>query len=116
MLTGVLFDNIELDQNRISRIVRIRYSDAERISFHSIMSGTPDGILLIQVSEDPTEDEALVTNWIDYTDSEVSVLGMTQILHNLRDLSFRWIKLVYVHANSTGFITTNFTLIKRAKQ
>ena len=113
MLTGMVFDNVELDQNRISRVVRLRHSASERISFHSIISGTPNGTLLLQISDDPVEDEALVSNWIDYTDSEVNILGVTQLLVNVKDITFRWAKLVYISVGSTGFITTNFVLVNR---
>lgn len=113
MLNGVAFDNIEMDQDRVSKIIRIRYSDIERLCFHNIISGTPDGSILLQISNDPTEDEALVTNWVDYTGSLVSILGVSQLMINVKDMSFRWARLAYIRVADTGYITSNFTVVKR---
>lgn len=113
MLNGIAFNNIELDQDRLSKIVRIRYSDVERVSFHNVITGTPEGTILVQISNDSTEDEALVANWVDYTGSLTNILGVDQLMINIKDISFRWIRLAYVSVASTGFITTTFTVVKR---
>lgn len=113
MLNGVAFNNVELDQDRLSKIVRVRYSDVERIAFHNVIFGTPDGTILVQISNDSTEDENLVTNWVDYSGSLTSVLGVDQLMINIKDISFRWVRLAYIRVSSTGFITTTFTVVKR---
>jgi len=113
MLNGISFNNVELDQDRLSKVVRIRYSDCERLSFQNLISGSPEGIMLVQISNDPTEDDNLVTNWIDYPDSSVNILGVTQLMINIKDLSFRWVRLAYIRTAGTGFVTTNFVLVKR---
>lgn len=112
-MNGILFNGTELDQDRTSKLVRIRYSNYERISFHNIITGSPDGNLLIQISNDPTEDDDFVSNWVDYPDSSTSLLGVDQLIINVKDLTFRWMRLVYIRVGGTGFITTNFVIVKR---
>ena len=112
-LNGTVFNNVELDQDRISRVVRIRYSNYERVSFHNVISGSPDGSILVQTSNDPVEEEDLVTNWADYPNSSTNILGVTQLVINIKDLAFRWVRLVYISVSDTGFITSNFVVVKR---
>lgn len=96
-----------------SRAYAIKKNRLERLSLHNVMTGSPDGLLQIQISNDEVEDGADVVNWIDYTGGSTQVLGVTQWMVNIRDLSFEWLRLVYVRTGSTGTITTTFTATKR---
>lgn len=114
-LAGLSFDNVELNQNQFSNIVRVRYSDCDRLSFHSIISGSPNGSLILQISNDLVEDERLVVNWADYPDSLLNILGITQDVLNVSEISFRWVRMAYIFNSGDGFITTNFVMIKRSR-
>ena len=112
-LKDTLFENESLGSDVFSRPIRIRYSKVDRISLHNLISGTPEGSFLIQISNDITEDQSLVTNWVDYPGSLTSILGITQLMYNMTDITFRWIRLAYIRVNSTGNVTTNFVLVQR---
>lgn len=113
MYGGTVFDNVQLNQDRKSKAIRCRYSNTERISFHSVFSGTPEGTMLIQISNDLTEDETLVVNWVDYTGSLTNILGVEQFIINVKDISFRWIRVGYIFINSDGIVNTTFSTVKR---
>jgi len=112
-LKDILFNNTTLNSDLFSRPIRVRYANVDRISLHNIITGTPEGSILVQLSNDLTEDEALITNWVDYPGSLTSILGITQLMININDITFRWIRLAYIRVNSTGTITTNFVLVQR---
>ena len=113
MISGIMFDGIQLNQDRISNAVLIPHNDFERISFQNIISGSADGLLFVQVSNDLTNDSTLVSNWIDYPDSSTNILGVTQLLINMKDLSFKWIRLSYIHNSGNGFIDGTYVVVRR---
>lgn len=111
MRSNILFNNQSMAGNLTS--VAFKFTNLERLSIHSVISGAPDGNLKIQFSNDAVDYDADVVNWIDYADSSAPILGVTQVMHNLRDISFRWVRLVYSRTSGTGFISSTFQTVKR---
>lgn len=113
MISGIVFDNVQLNQDRTSAAVLIPHNDFERISFQNIIQGSADGLFFVQVSNDLTNDSALVSNWIDYPDSSTNILGVTQLLINMKDLSFKWIRLAYIHNSGSGIVDSTYVVVRR---
>jgi hypothetical protein len=111
MRSGILFTNADMSGDLVSRA--FPFTNLERLSIHATMSGVPDGSLLIQCSNDPVDYGDDVVNWVDYTDSLAPILGIEQVMYNIRDLSFRWLRLAYVQSSGTGLLSATFQTVKR---
>lgn len=95
----------------------IQFDNVTRMSIHIIMTGSPVGVVSLQCSNDLVSDHSsdTVTNWVDYTDGSSVVSGADQVMFNIRDVSFKWIRLVYVRGSGTGSMTTNFYSVTDAR-
>jgi len=113
MVSGIVFDDVILDQDRVSDAVLVRRNDFERISFQNIISGSADGLFFVQISNDATDKPNLIVNWFDYPDSSTNILGITQLLINIKDLSFKWIRLAYIHNSGTGVVSSSYMVVRR---
>lgn len=73
-------------------------------SIQAVFDGAPNGILKLQISNDfaPTNPTQTITNWSDYTGSQVAVTGSGNWAWNIEPLGFRWLRLAYVPTSGTG--------------
>lgn len=100
------------------------------VSLHAVWSGSAQGTLKLQVSNDtvvadqaginmagdytvPTDPADGVINWADYTGSIASTTSYASasagsLLWNAADSGYRWIRAAYVSASGSGTLTVNF--------
>jgi hypothetical protein len=84
-------------------------------SIQAVFTGAPTGSFKIQASNDPgrpnigkeTPDPAAyaVNNWTDLTDLTVAIVAAGDIMWNVQNAGYRWIRLVYTPSGGTGTIT-----------
>lgn len=96
---------VELDEDIVTDA--LNFYKVPRLSIQATIEGAPVGSLKIQCSNDLTKDGNLVSNWVDYADSTVAVSGPVQIMYNLKDISFKWIRLSYTFTSGTGLISSS---------
>ena len=102
---GILLKAASLGADVASVAVNIEH--ITRMSLHLILTGTPVGAIQLQCSNDPVADGDSVINWIDYTDGVAAVSGAMGVMFNLKEISFKWIRVIYVRSSGTGAITCN---------
>ena len=103
-----------LDNIRINQGVSSVFHQASRlISFQSIVTGTPVGILKVEVSNDTVLHANEVTSWDTYLDSEINIAAAGTYTLEIREMLMRWSRITYVFNSGDGYITTNmFEIIK----
>lgn len=111
MINSILINNASMDADFVSKVIKL--NTMERIVLNSIISGSPDGSLQVQVSDDVVNKETDVLNWIPYPGATQTVLGYTQVAFRIKDVSFRWLRLVYVFVGGSGNITTTVSSVGR---
>jgi hypothetical protein len=90
-------------------------------SIQAEWTGAPVGVFQIQVSNDivplaPStsnpvgpDPAALVTNWSNYTNSQVTTLGTSGNWTWIAGLAaYKWVRLSYTATSGTGTVTANF--------
>lgn len=90
-------------------------------SIQAEWTGTPVGVFQIQVSNDivplaPStsnpvgpDPAALVTNWSNYTNSQVTTLGTPGNWTWIAGLAaYKWVRLSYTGTSGAGTVTANF--------
>lgn len=78
----------------------------------AVFTGSPVGVLKLQVSCDlgnpsasfPNGDDN-VLNWVDLSGATASISGAGSILMNLTDSGYSWVRLVYTHTSGSGSLT-----------
>lgn len=111
MNNGILIDSMAMNADFSSKVIKL--NSMERVVFNSVITGAPDGLLQIQVSDDAVNRDTDVVNWIPYPDATQSVLGYSQVAFRIKDVSFKWMRLVYVYVGGSGTITTTFSHVGR---
>lgn len=111
MRRGAAISDGDAAFNNASRAFLFAYTSL--ISFQTVLTGTPVGTLKIQVSNDLTDDYNSVVTWEDMADSSLAVSGATTHTYNLRDISTKWIRIVYIASSGNGTINSNFYSIVR---
>jgi hypothetical protein len=64
-------------------------------------SGTPNGTLKLQISNDNS-------NWTDYTDSDYALTTSGSVSWNLNNIGYQYVRVVYTRNSGTG--TLNVTV------
>jgi hypothetical protein len=84
-------------------------------SFQAIWTGSPVGNFTLECSNDiaqvsPGVDPSLnVTNWSTYTGSTVAAGGGAgDVMYNVLDAGFRWVRLKYTKTSGTGTVNATF--------
>lgn len=91
----------------------LNVNDSRFIGFQFVLTGTHQGTLKLQVSNDQTDSSGSVTNWTDYDTSNFStsvVDADTGILWDVVDLNYKWCRVVYTRTSGTGSVSANVQL------
>ena len=71
----------------------------------AVWTGTPNGAIKVQVSDDIALSSASVTNWTDVASSSVSITGAAgNTRWGARPVDYRWLRLTYTNTSSTGVL------------
>lgn len=95
----------------------------------AVITGTPNGTLKLQASNDPATNETQVNqptvpgqpptnppskapvNWVDITDSTFTVTTAGETMWNVRAVGYNFVRVVYTDASSgTSTATMNITM------
>lgn len=103
---GTLINNQRMDVNLSS--VGVFPFKTSNFSLHAIYSGTPNGTLLLQCSNDPTDVPSEIVNWNDIADSTVTVTSADKTMYNLNKIAYKWLRIVYLASSGDGYLTVNY--------
>lgn len=90
-------------------------------SIQAVFTGSPVGILKLQVSNEilppaasnsnpiSSNPAANVVNWTDVTASMVAVASDGNFVWDLPQMGFKWIRLVYTHTSGSGSLSASFS-------
>lgn len=90
-------------------------------SIQAVYTGSPVGLLKVQISNDivqvaasPTnpvgsDPAANVVNWTDYTGSNEPVNGADNFVWNLLMVPYRWVRIKYIRTSGTGLLNITFS-------
>jgi hypothetical protein len=93
----------------------IDLQDIKGISLQAIYTGSPNGTLKVQVSNDivdvgSSNDQASsVINWTDYPSSSVAISAAGSSIWNYDGFNYRWIRLVFTFSSGTGTLNVSFS-------
>jgi hypothetical protein len=76
----------------------------EFVSIQAVWTGTPSGSFTIQLSNDPTDNPSVVSNWTDYTGSAFVVSAGGTYVWNMQ-CAAKWFRLNYNFTSGTGSLT-----------
>lgn len=68
-------------------------------------TGSPVGTVKIQLSNDTEDPE----NWVDLTDSSVSITEAGNIVYEVTESFSSFVKVVYTRSSGSGFMSGNIT-------
>jgi hypothetical protein len=78
----------------------INVTRVDRFTIQARWSGTPNGAIKVQVSND---DGTGTLNWTDLPSSSVSITGAAgSTLYSVNNVAFVWVRLSYTNTSSTG--------------
>lgn len=83
----------------------------EHISNYSIQivfTGTPSGTFKLQCSND----ELSPSNWTDVGSSDQAVTTAGDLVWNVENAGYKWVRVVYTRSSSTGSLTVGRCNIK----
>lgn len=83
-------------------------------SIQLVFTGTPVGTFKLQGSNDEGQINASgssqqytgVSNWTDIVDSSVSVSAAGNVMWNVENAGYLWVRVVYTRGSSTGSLTS----------
>lgn len=74
-------------------------------SFHAVYTGSPNGTLKLQVSNDKVSQPSLVSNWSDYTGSSTTIAAAGNTFYKVERDGERWARLVFTFSSGTGSLS-----------
>ncbi len=78
------------------------------VSAQAVVTGTtPVGVVKLQASNDPL----VATHWSDITGASVAVNAVGSFLIPKIDLSYEWVRAVWVATSGTGAVTVNLKTV-----
>lgn len=85
-----------------------------------VFTGTPDGSFKLQASNDvghinaggSVPQYAGVANWTDVANSTVLVTAAGDVMWNVENAGYEWVRVVYVRTASTGSLTVARAKVK----
>ncbi|HXB11754.1 MAG TPA: hypothetical protein VNZ45_07195 [Bacteroidia bacterium] len=91
-------------------------------SVAAIVSGTPDGTIYLQASNDPETNDTMPnndpqpppTNWVTITNSPFVLTSSGETMWNVRDIAYNYVRVGYTDA-SGGTSTATMTIIVNCK-
>jgi hypothetical protein len=78
----------------------------EFVSIQATWTGTPTGSFTIQLSNDPTDNPSVVSNWTDYSGSALAVAGAGGTNMWNMQCAAKWFRLNYNFTSGTGTLTS----------
>lgn len=76
------------------------------LSVQAVFSGaSPTGTFKIQVSDDPVDAAADVTNWTDYSSSSQAISANGNFGWSFAPFGYRFLRLAYTRTSGTGNVT-----------
>lgn len=78
-------------------------------SIQALWTGAPVGTLILQTSADLTADPTLVANWSDFSGSSIAVNGPGDVMFNLANAGYKWIRLKYTKTSGSGTLNANIS-------
>lgn len=105
------FDNATLTANRAT--VASYVGQTVNYSIQLVLAGTPSGSFKLQASCDAGRPEAAteadravgVSNWTDIADSSTTVTAAGDIMWDVANSGYLWVRVVYTFTASTGTAT-----------
>lgn len=90
-------------------------------SMAAILSGSPAGTIKLQASNDPATNDTQInstglapavgpSNWVDVTNSTFTIAGPQEVMWNVRDPAYNYVRIVY-----TGSGAATATIIINVK-
>jgi hypothetical protein len=76
--------------------------------FQCIFTGSPDGAMKLQASNDDVQLEDQVLNWTDIANSNALVTAAGDLMYNFNGAIYKWVKIVYVFSSGTGSCDVTF--------
>lgn len=94
-------------------------------SMAAIITGTPNGIIKLQASNDPETNDTQINstgqppaqgpvNWVDIADSTFTVSASGEVMWNVSDVAYNYVRVVYTDS-SGGSSTATMKLIVNPK-
>lgn len=89
-------------------------------SIQLVFTGTPAGTFKLQASNDEGSPHAAgdaakysgVSNWTDVADSSQVVAAAGNIMWDVQNASYNWVRVVYTRSSSTGTLTVGRAYVK----
>lgn len=89
-------------------------------SVQLVFTGTPNGNFKLQASCDPghpnaaseSEKYSNVSNWTDVADSSFTVSAAGDVMWDVQNTGYEWVRVVYTRVSSTGTITSGRAKVK----
>ncbi len=73
-----------------------------KYSFHAVYTGSPNGTLKIQISNDQVSQPSSVINWSDYTGSSTTISAAGDTFYKIERDGERWARLVFTRSSGSG--------------
>lgn len=70
-------------------------------------TGTPNGEIKLEASLDNTSSP---TNWVQVGGSAVTIIGADDVIWNMSNASYKWIRVKYVRTSGTGTLNVNYNV------
>lgn len=91
-------------------------------SISAVITGTPNGIIKLQASNDPETNDTqpggvpfpTPTNWVDITNTPFTVTTAGESMWNVRNPAYNYVRVAYVD-NSGGSSTATVSIIINSK-
>lgn len=111
---------VVLSANRTSSAMPLK--NIVLYSIQATITGTPTGTVKLQASADPETNDTMPdgspkpspTHWTDITDSTFTVLAAGNVMWNVREIGYNYVRVVYTDASS-GASTAVMTAVLNAK-
>jgi hypothetical protein len=99
-----LLPNDQMTQSLFSKAFSPAQDGNIGFSVHAKWVGTPNGVLKIQSSNDPTDPDV----WCDVPDSALSIAGSAgSNMYNVTSCYYKFVRVAYVFSSGTGTLTLN---------
>ncbi len=82
-------------------------------SIQLVFTGTPNGAFSLQASDDAgtpdggtTPQASNVTHWTDVTGSSQSISAAGNLMYQVQNAGYNWVRVIYTASSSTGTLTS----------
>lgn len=111
-----ILTNSLLNTNVVSAAIPLK--SIFMFSIGAVVTGTPTGVLKLQVSNDPETNDSVPlpapTNWYDLANSSNTLSAAGNTFYNVADVAYNYVRIVYTDG-SGGSSTAHMSAIINAK-